>query len=69
MKITTLQELQEKLDDLKTIVHDNEVAHRDERAIHTAVLRSIAEGSCDNAERLAALALTSEQIEFNRWYA
>lgn len=48
---------------------DDESAHIAEDLLYAEVLQSIAEGSCENAAECARLALTSEMIEFSRWYA
>lgn len=47
---------------------DDEVAHNMEDALHADVLQAIATGA-DNPEKLAAEALKTKDIEFNRWCA
>lgn len=47
---------------------DEEVAHGREDGLHQRVLRAIAAGAPD-APALAAEALKTTEIEFDRWYA
>jgi hypothetical protein len=47
---------------------DSEKAHRAEKALYLAVLEAIAEGQ-ENPVELAAAALKSRRIEFDRWFA
>ena len=46
---------------------DNEQAHVDEDELHQNVLEAIAEGA-EHPKELAALALTTRAIKFERWY-
>jgi len=48
--------------------NDDEAAHGTEDAIRDAVLRAIAEGSAD-ARALAEAALTTDDLDFHRWFA
>lgn len=47
--------------------HPN-IAHEKEDELYASVLRSIANGTCDDSAGCAALALTTENIKFSRWY-
>lgn len=38
-----------------------------ETALHYAVLSAIAEGTCENPQECAKLALSSSEIDFPRW--
>ena len=48
---------------------DDESAHGMEDNLFRAVLSAIAEDRCDDPKQCAALALTSEEIDFARWCA
>ena len=67
-KIDGIEGLRKAIDELRGMTHDPEVAHREEDRIREAVLRHIAGGGVD-AREMAALALTTDDINFSRWYA
>ncbi len=48
---------------------EDEVAHACEDALYRDVLSAIAENRCSDAAECARLALTTQAINFNRWYA
>ena len=48
---------------------DDEVAHRREDWLHQEVLKAIADGKCADPAACAAAALTTLDIDFERWYA
>jgi hypothetical protein len=60
---TTLADIREKADE-----YDDEAAHGLEKYLYKTVLRAIA-SNVPNAAKLAKLALTAEDIEFERWFA
>lgn len=65
----TIEELQDMIDYLKGLAeNDDESAHITEDRIHRQVLCAIANGT-ENAKELAALALTTKDIPFERWFA
>lgn len=64
----TTDDLERRIERLRMIASDDEAAHGEEDSIWEDVLRAIAGGS-GNAIELAALALTTQGIEFCRWYA
>lgn len=63
----TLEQLDVLLDGIRQMASDDATAHQLEDVMHRSVLRAIADGS-GNASELAARALTSSEIEFERWY-
>lgn len=64
----TLEELQKKIDEIKQIRDDDEVAHSREDRLRHDVLEAVAEGS-PIAKELAELVLTTTGIHFSRWCA
>lgn len=54
---------------IKASSEDPEVAHSHEDALHQEVLAAIAADNCTDAKECARVALTSLDIEFDRWYA
>ena len=53
---------------IESIKGDDEAAHSSEDELRRMVLTHIAEGG-RNVRELARIALTTEDIEFARWYA
>jgi hypothetical protein len=49
--------------------HDDERAHAREDELYRDVLSAIAEGRCGDPAECARLALTTQEINFNRWCA
>lgn len=64
----SLEVVDEMLGIIRHFVRDDEAAHRMEDRLHQFVLRAVAEGAPRSAI-IAALALTSRELEFRRWYA
>jgi CHASE3 domain sensor protein len=64
----TIEELAERIEEIRDLAGDDEVAHSSEDRLRHDVLVAIAAG-CDNARELAALVLTTSDIEFARWCA
>lgn len=66
----TIEDVEKRIEEIKTKVaeHDDEGAHSSEDALHEEVLRAIAAGAT-NAQDLAAMALTTLQLDFCRWCA
>lgn len=64
----TVDELNKRIEYLKSIADDDEMAHAVEDEIRTQVLLAIMNGA-ENPRELAALALTTDDIDFVRWYA
>ncbi len=48
---------------------DNEYAHHAEDVLYETVLRAIAIGECYDPQECARIALTTQEIDFERWYA
>jgi hypothetical protein len=64
----TPDEARERLNFIRDIAGDAEIAHSEEDKFHRAVLSAIANGAQNPAE-LAGTALRTGQIEFERWCA
>ena len=66
-----IEDIEKELLKIKSFAykHDDECAHRTEDRLHQKVLAFIAEGTCENAQLYAQLALTSISIDFARWCA
>lgn len=62
-------DIQELIDDIKEILDDDETAHVREDLAYEAVLKAIAEGTCENPQECAKLVLTIRDLDFSRWYA
>ena len=58
-----------QLEEIRAVASDDEQAHSLEDELHRAVLGAIADGSCVDPVACARLALTSKNIEFERWCA
>lgn len=72
----TVDEVLQRVEDIRAVAHDGEAAHSKEDALHVDVLRVIAEmGERSDAHpdlamaELARAALTTLDIEFARWCA
>lgn len=66
--VITMQQVEESIAYIKSIVNDPEEAHVREDELWERVLRAIANGSPDSV-MLATLALTTQSINFPRWCA
>lgn len=64
-----VSDIQSMLDEIKAESGDPEVAHCTEDDMHFALLQAIADGTCENPQECARLALTSTDIDFPRWCA
>lgn len=67
----TEEEVLKALDIIRASVYDDEVAHGLEDALHRKVLSAIAKGTLttEEARKLAALAITTLELDFRRWCA
>jgi hypothetical protein len=65
----TPQYVQDRVEQIKSVAGDDEVAHGKEDALHQEVLRAIAEGVAENPAECARIALTTSDINFARWCA
>jgi hypothetical protein len=63
-----VEQVQQTVDDIRTLSRDSEAAHLMEDHLYTEVLASIALGN-PNAKEIAAAALHAQDIQFERWYA
>ena len=67
--VLTAAQVDEWVNTVLTVKGDNEVAHGREDEILVAVLRAIADGRVEDAAEVASAALTTQEIEYDRWYA
>ena len=65
----TISEVEDRLALLRQIAGDPEAAHGEEDSLYGDVLNAIATGEAEDAVEMARLVLTSEDIDFARWYA
>lgn len=64
----TVKEVIRRVEEIRAIAVDDEVAHGREDDLHQDVLRAIAAGA-SNPVGLASCALETTHIEFSRWCA
>lgn len=64
MTVTTIKERIEEI-----AFEDPETAHSLEDSLYEEVMRSIADGTCDDARACAAAVLETKDLDFERWYA
>ena len=64
----TPEQVRKGIEYIAEMAHDPELAHSEEDSLHASVLQAIADGA-DDPRELAALALTTEDLEFPRWCA
>lgn len=64
----TLNDVQAQIDVIRRHVDggDDEAAASEERQLHAGVLAAIAQGECEDAHRLAGLALSTTRLVFRR---
>lgn len=68
-KMVTAEWVREQVEAIRRIAGDNEAAHAEEDDLHREVLSAIAHGTCESPVECARLALTTCEIDFERWYA
>jgi phosphate uptake regulator len=59
----------DRIEAIRAMASDDEMAHGEEDSLYEDILRAIAEGTCENPQECARLALTTQDIEFHRWGA
>ncbi len=65
----TTDDVKERIAKIVADEGDDESQHAAEDSLHQAVLEAIAFHKCDNPADLAALALTTRELNFERWCA
>lgn len=65
----TVEDVKARVEEIRRIAVDDEVAHSTEDDLHQNVLSAIAEGSCDDPAACAKEALKTRDIKFARWCA
>jgi len=65
----TIEEAREEVRRIQEASGDAEIAHEMEDDLRHRVLAVIASGQCSDPAGLAAMALTTSSIKFNRWGA
>lgn len=65
----TARDVEERLAEIRRLAHDDEIAHIREDDLFYDVLTAIAAGDVKDVRAVAALALTSSEIEFARYHA
>ncbi|KLK98059.1 hypothetical protein XJ18_17675 [Bacillus pumilus] len=64
----TVDDVRERVENIRQVAFDDETAHGMEDDLYIDVLEAIATGA-DSPEKLAAEALKTQEIEFYRWYS
>jgi hypothetical protein len=64
-----LEEIRKRIDDIKAMAADDQLAHEAEDGLWRDVLQTIADGACDDPTAAARLVLTTSEIDFARWCA
>lgn len=64
----TVDDVKQRIEEIKALASDDEVAHSKEDSLRHAVLKAIAAGA-PNAAGLASAVLLTSEIDFRRWYA
>ena len=65
----TVEEVLARVEGIRAVASDDEVAHGREDDLHRDVLQAIAMGACADPAGCAKAALTTGDIEFARYYA
>lgn len=65
----TLDDIRQRIAKIHELQKDDEAAHSEEDDLHSDVLKAIAEETCEEPVEAARLALTTEQITFQRYCA
>ena len=65
----TLDDVRKRVDEIRRVSWDDEVAHSREGDLHIDVLRAIADGAAEDPKAMAKLALETCDIDFARWCA
>jgi hypothetical protein len=69
IRIVNVDDVRAVIEHIRQISGDSERAHIMEDKLHQAVLRAIADGTCENPVGCAQDALVTQKIEFERWHA
>lgn len=64
-----IADVAKRVKDIEQGKWDDEVAHSDEDSLYRDLLSAIADGTCTDPAACAALALTTQELEFARWCA
>lgn len=65
----TLEEIQERIDEITAMRGDCEMAHGREDDLYVAFIEHVANSGDEQLAAMARLVLTAEKIDFTRWYA
>lgn len=65
----TVKDVEHAIAKIDSCKGDDEAAHSYEDDLHMDVLRAIADGEAESPVEMAALALTTKDIDFARWCA
>jgi len=63
----TVEEVLSEVERIRSIARDDEVAHSFEDGLHQRVLLAISTGTCADPAGCARAALTTRDIDFDRW--
>jgi hypothetical protein len=62
-------DVRDRIEKIRAVAGDDEVAHGREKDLWRDVLEAIALGRTGNPAELATAALKTQEIDFMRWYA
>lgn len=65
----TVDEVRERVQQIRNMAGDDERAHSAEDALHQEVLLAIADGEAEDMRGISREALTTKDIDFCRWCA
>jgi hypothetical protein len=65
----TKREVLERVRFIKSLTDDDEAAHSEQDVLYEDILKSIADGTCNDPKACAAAALRVQRLPFHRWAA
>ena len=65
----TNEEVKQRVEEIRLMANDDEMAHIHEASLYEDLLQSIADGTCDEPSKCASSAISTSNIDFSRWYA
>lgn len=71
MEKLTVESVQNSIDKIESVKRDDEYAHQLEDELRDLFIRSLVQFdyTADEIKKLSAMVLSTNQIEFARWYA
>lgn len=63
-----IHDVERRVEKIRRFAGDPEVAHSEEDYLYTDILREVVDANCGPLSKMAALALTTKEIDFHRYY-